>query len=147
MFLAKPSERTETCFGKHTQLHKFIKSFQRLLCLRPKRGKKYWRSERGRRLLSAFTHGSGWTAAKLAYFKPVWPTIPDLPVVSNMQDSSNKPWKAPLQKPDGLVSNKGIRSKALDMHSLLVNKTMSPLASKSTWFASCFPLNTCYSYE
>jgi len=40
MFLAKPSEGTELCFGKHTQLHKFIKSFQRLLCPRPKGEKK-----------------------------------------------------------------------------------------------------------
>lgn len=59
--------------------------------------------------------------------------------VSNMQASSNKPWKLSLQTPADHVSNKGIWSKALNMHSLLVNKTMTLLTSKPTRFASCFP--------
>lgn len=63
---------------------------------------------------------------------------PRPPHVSNVQASSNKPWKASLQKPAGRVSNKGIWSEALDTDSLLVNKTMTPLSSKPPWFASCF---------
>lgn len=130
MFLAKPSERTELCFGKHTQLHKFIKSFQRLHCLQPK-GEKKKKKSRG-------VKGKEGSWAHLPMVAANWQLGQHLPACTAHLPSlcgppswhphaSHTPWLAFSKKHLDMHATRGTWSKELNVHFLSVKSHCSEL--------------------